>query len=84
MQHPSDLLPTQLYPDSDAPYYRQGHGINMALVAAAACTYLFVFFFLTWENKQRRDGKRDHRIEGKSEEEIDAMGDESPRYMYSR
>ena len=74
----------QLYPDSDAPYYRQGHGINMALVAAGACVYLSVFFYFTWENKQRRDGKRDHLIEGKTEEEIFAMGDESPRYMFCR
>jgi len=53
-------------------------------VAAAAGVYTGVFFFLTWENKQRRDGKRDHLIEGKSEEEIHAMGDESPRFVYSR
>lgn len=56
----------------------------MALVASAACVYLCVFLFLTWENKQRAAGKRDHRMDGKSEEEIDTMGDESPRYMYSR
>lgn len=56
----------------------------MALVAAAACTYFGMFLFLTWENKQRLAGKRDHRMEGKSEAEIEAMGDESPRYLYSR
>lgn len=56
----------------------------MALVAVAACTYLCVFLFLTWENKQRASGKRDHLIGGKTEEEIEAMGDESPHYMYSR
>lgn len=56
----------------------------MALVAAGACTYLAVFFFLTWENKQRQAGKRDHRMEGKTEEEIEALGDMNPRYLYSR
>lgn len=36
------------------------------------------------ENKKRAEGKRDHLIEGKSEEEIAALGDESPRFMFAK
>lgn len=73
----------QLYPTNDKPHFVQGHAINLSLVALGACVFAFFTLYFSWENKQRRDGKRDWKMEGKTEEEIVAMGDENPRYMYT-
>jgi hypothetical protein len=45
--------------------------------------FAFLHFYFVWENKQRRLGKRDYKMEGKTEEEILAMGDENPRFMFT-
>lgn len=34
------------------------------------------------ENKLRKAGKRDHTIEGKTDEELDVMGDNKPDFLY--
>ncbi|GIZ37168.1 hypothetical protein CKM354_000062600 [Cercospora kikuchii] len=73
-----------LYTNSDAPLYTKGHSVNVALVALAGVVHGFMFFYFTWENKQRSMGKRDYKIEGKTEEEIAEMADESPRFRFTR
>jgi len=35
------------------------------------------------ENKRRVQGKLDHLVEGKSEEDISALGDRRPDFMYT-
>jgi sugar phosphate permease len=40
--------------------------------------------FLLHGGEQEAAGKRDHLVEGKSEGEIVAMGDESPRFVFAR
>jgi hypothetical protein len=39
-----------------------------------------VYYRIT--NKRRAEGKEDHKIVGMSDEEIEEMGDESPRFKY--
>jgi hypothetical protein len=39
-------------------------------------------FLLERENKKRRSGARDYLAEGKSEKEIEAMGDVRPDFIY--
>jgi len=56
----------------------------MSMVAAGCILYASLYFYYTAENKKRAAGKRDHLVEGKSEEKIVAMGDESPRFMFAR
>jgi hypothetical protein len=34
-------------------------------------------------NKNRRIGKEDHKIAGKTDAEVDALGDRSPRFIYT-
>jgi sugar phosphate permease len=67
----------------DKPRYFQGHGIILA--------YMVLFLFggsilmttlLRIENKKRREGKRDYLAEGKSEAELDRMGDGRPDFFY--
>jgi MFS family permease len=67
----------------DSPRYLQGHGVIIA--------YMVLFLFggsllmttlLRIENKKRREGKRDYLAEGKSEAELDRMGDGRPDFIY--
>ncbi|KAI1142635.1 MFS general substrate transporter [Hypoxylon sp. FL0543] len=66
------------------PRYLEGHGVMIA--------YMTLFLFggsllmttlLRIENKKRREGKRDYRIEGKSAKEIEALGDGKPDFIYT-
>ena len=66
------------------PQYYAGHGVVLA--------YLSIFLFggsllmttlLRIENKKRKQGKRDHWIEGKSHQEIEALGDKRPDFYYT-
>jgi MFS family permease len=72
-----------LYTNSDQPLYITGHATCLALVALAGFVHAGMYMYLTRENKLRADGKRDHLIEGKTEEEIREMGDKSPRFVYT-
>lgn len=42
-----------------------------------------MYFYFRAVNKRRRDGKEDYKIEGKTEEEIADLGDESPRFVFA-
>ncbi|KAI0842784.1 MFS general substrate transporter [Hypoxylon sp. FL0890] len=66
------------------PRYLEGHGVMIA--------YMTLFLFggsllmttlLRIENRRRRQGKRDYRIEGKSAKEIEALGDDKPDFLYT-
>lgn len=68
----------------DSPRFRQGHGICLA--------YMVIFLFggstlmtilLRMENAKRRRGERDHLIQGKTEKEIEKLGDLRPDFMYT-
>lgn len=67
-----------------SPRFFEGHGIIIA--------YLFLCMFLgsilyagllARENKLRRQGLKDHLTEGKTAEEIVAMGDSRPDFFYT-
>jgi MFS family permease len=67
----------------DSPRYLQGHGVILA--------YLVLFLFggsllmttlLRIENKKRREGKRDYLAEGKTEAELERLGDGRPDFFY--
>ena len=55
----------------------------MSLVALAALIYGFMSWFLARQNKARREGKEDAKMQNMSDEEIEELGDESPRYVYT-
>ncbi|KAK8049652.1 hypothetical protein PG994_011382 [Apiospora phragmitis] len=40
------------------------------------------WILIPW-NRKRREGKRDYLVEGKTEQEIDALGDHRPDFMYT-
>lgn len=67
-----------------SPRFYEGHGVVIA--------YMVLFLFggsllmttlLRIENKRRAAGKRDDLIEGKSESEVEALGDKRPDFFYT-
>ncbi|KAK3934203.1 hypothetical protein QBC46DRAFT_400459 [Diplogelasinospora grovesii] len=67
-----------------APRFLEGHGVVMAFMA------IFLFggsclmtFLLRQENSKRRRGERDHWVEGKTEKEIEMLGDRRPDFLYT-
>lgn len=55
----------------------------MSLVAFGAILYAAMYFYFKYENRKRANGKRDHVMEGLSEEKILALGDENPRFVFA-
>ncbi|KAK4912733.1 hypothetical protein LTR66_017262, partial [Elasticomyces elasticus] len=72
-----------LYPSTEQPRFVRGHAVSLAMVAWAVCVYAFMAWYFTARNRERRDGKEDHKIQGMSDEQISELGDESPRYIFT-
>jgi hypothetical protein len=77
------VVSSNIYRGRDKPRFFLGHGVVLAYLA------LFLFggsiitrFLLASENKKRRNGLRNIWVEGKSQEEIEDMGDEKPDFEY--
>ncbi|KAK3386698.1 major facilitator superfamily domain-containing protein [Podospora didyma] len=76
------IVATWTYINTDAPRYKNGHTVNLAGNLVVVFLALFGIAYCTWENKQRAAGKRDHRLEGLSQEEQDQLGSRHPRFHY--
>ncbi|KAN0105817.1 MFS nicotinic acid transporter-like protein [Hyaloscypha variabilis] len=67
-----------------APRFKVGHGVVMAYMLVALLGGSIVFHFLLMrENKARREGKRDHLVEGLSGKEAEKLGDKRPDFIYT-
>ena len=53
------------------------------MIGYAASVYAFMWWYFSWRNRQRRDGKEDSAIDGMSEHEIAELGDRDPRFRYA-
>lgn len=68
----------------DPPRYYQGHGVILAYMGIFLLGgSVLMTTLLRLENRKRRQGKRDYRLEGKSAAEIEALGDKRPDFMYT-
>jgi len=72
-----------MYQTKEGPNYTKGHATSLAMVGMAALIYLVMLFYYARVNKDRAMGKEDWKMEGKSENEIEEMGDRSPQYIYT-
>ncbi|KAL8927090.1 MAG: hypothetical protein Q9172_001512 [Xanthocarpia lactea] len=72
-----------LYPTSDTPKYIMGHSVTIGLLALCAMINGVLWSSMVDTNKKRAAGKEDWKISGLTEEEIDELGDRSPRYIYA-
>ncbi|KAH6621675.1 major facilitator superfamily domain-containing protein [Chaetomium sp. MPI-SDFR-AT-0129] len=76
------IVATWTYTKGDAPKYHTGHTINLCGQLATVLLSLFGIFYCMYENKARAAGKRDHRLQGLTEEEQEELGNTHPSYRY--
>jgi hypothetical protein len=61
----------------------RGHAVTLAMIAFGLICYAILWAYLGMLNTRREKGEEDYLIEGKSDEEIAEMGDDSPRFKYT-
>lgn len=77
------IVSSNIYRSEDSPNYRPGHGVVFAyLTLFLLGGSIFTHFALIAENKKRERGERDQWIAGKSESEIELLGDKRPDFLY--
>ncbi|CAH0056896.1 unnamed protein product [Clonostachys solani] len=76
------IMSSFLYPNAEGPRYTKGHAISLAMGAFGVISFGMVWAFYIYENKQRVSGKRESQTEGLTEEEVNELGDKSPRFIY--
>ena len=78
------VVSSNIYRGRDKPRFIPGHSVVLG--------YLVLFLFggsvvtrllLAWENRKRLSGKRDHWAEGKSNAEVEMLGDRRPDFIYT-
>ncbi|KAH7329636.1 major facilitator superfamily domain-containing protein [Stachybotrys elegans] len=72
-----------LFSNEEAPTYIPGYAATIGMLALAVCIHAAVYTNFKILNKRKLEGKEDWRIEGKTEEEINEMGEHNPRYLYT-
>lgn len=60
-----------------------GHAVTLGLLSISALTSGLLWWAMVGINRRRRAGMEDWKMAGRTEEEIDEMGDDSPRYVYA-
>jgi hypothetical protein len=73
----------QLYPTNQGPRYIKGHAVTLALVGFAVVVLGSMSVFFGKINRRRSKGEEDARVAGLSDEEINELGDRSPRFVYT-
>ena len=73
----------QLFPTKDDPRYVMGHAVTIGAYTIYILFAITLWAAYTSTNRNRRAGKEDWKIRGLSEEEVDDLGDESPRFVYA-
>lgn len=76
------ILATWTYVPSDGPRYLKGHKINIGAQSGVMAIGVLGLLYVAYENSVRRKGKRDHRIEGLSEDEKVKLGYRHPDFRY--
>ncbi|GAB1522054.1 hypothetical protein RhiTH_005158 [Rhizoctonia solani] len=78
----SGVMAPFLYATNEKPRYIRGHAVSLAMVAFASAVYAVLAVVYSRINARRSMGKEDYKLAGKTDEEVDAMGDESPRFRW--
>ncbi|KAH9833360.1 pantothenate transporter liz1 [Teratosphaeria destructans] len=78
------IVSSNIYRAQDKPDFKLGHGIVLGYLTV----FLFggsvlTHFLLEAENRKKAAGERDYLIEGKSQSEIELLGDRRPDFMYT-
>ncbi|KAK6967120.1 putative transporter C11D3.18C [Favolaschia claudopus] len=70
------------YLPTDAPDYHKGNSLNLGTTSAICVLTIVGAMYIRWENAKRERGERDHRVEGKTEKELEELGYLHPQYRY--
>ncbi|KAL8777120.1 MAG: hypothetical protein Q9213_008001 [Squamulea squamosa] len=78
------VVSSNIYRSKDKPTYYVGHGVVFSyLVLFLLGGSSLMYVLLRRENANRRAGKLDHLVAGKSEKEVEEMGDVRPNFIYT-
>lgn len=72
-----------LYRNTSAPRYISGYSATLGMLGFMMCIHLALHLHFKSKNKRKLAGLEDWRMEGKTEEEINEMGEFNPRYLYT-
>ncbi|KAK8120019.1 major facilitator superfamily domain-containing protein [Apiospora kogelbergensis] len=71
-----------LYLPQYGPRFVVGHSFTVGSIFYAAILFAYVSYRLRRENHRRARGERDYLLEGRSQEDINQLGDRHPWYRY--
>jgi hypothetical protein len=78
------IVSSNIYRTKDAPRFKPGHGTVLGYEAVFLLGgSVLQYILLRRENAKRRRGERDYWVEGKSQDEIDKLGDKRPDFIYT-
>jgi len=78
------IVSSNIYRAADSPAFKPGHAIVMAyMIAFLLGGSIILELLLVRENTARRSGKRNHLIEGLHAQEVEALGDKRPDFVYT-
>ncbi|KAI4227926.1 MAG: hypothetical protein LQ349_006632 [Xanthoria aureola] len=72
-----------LYPTGDTPRYVMGHSVTIGLLGLCAVVNGVLWWSMVDTNRKRAAGKEDWRVSDLTDEEIDELGDKSPRFIFA-
>ncbi|KIW57703.1 hypothetical protein, variant 2 [Exophiala xenobiotica] len=76
------IMSSFLYPSTESPRFIKGHAITIAMVAFGTLSFGFMWGYYSVVNKRRVEGKEDPKIAGMSDEDVEELGDDSPKFTY--
>lgn len=79
----SGVMSPFLFAADQGPTYRPGYGASIGLLVFALVLNVVLHLHFKRQNKLRDEGKQDYLLEGKTELEIEAMGERSPRFRFA-
>lgn len=79
----SGVMAPFLYKTNEAPRYVRGNAVTLAMVGFGGIVFGLMWIYYHWANRHRAHGGEDDKVEGKSEEDIQEMGEKSPRFVFS-
>lgn len=78
------VVSSNIYIKAERPRFTTGHSVILAYqIVCLLGGSVVMHLALRWENAKRRRGERDYLVEGKTREEIEALGDRRPDFLYT-
>ena len=75
------IVASLVFPAKEAPLYKRGFKVCLALLSLAAVLMLGFVLGLAGENRKRRGGGRDYRL-GLPRGEVGNLGDDHPGFRF--